>query len=39
MKRFILYLALLCLLASCSSSQYATKCNGKRGTRVPMGVL
>ncbi len=40
MKRLAFLLALLVLLASCASSNgMVRKCDGKRGTRVPMGVL
>ncbi|HEX2616429.1 MAG TPA: hypothetical protein VHL57_02750 [Flavobacteriales bacterium] len=40
MKRCLSFLVLLLLLASCASSQgYVRKCDGKRGTRVPMGVM
>lgn len=36
---FLIMMAGLLLLASCSNSQHPKKCNGKRGTRVPMGIL
>ncbi len=40
MKRLAFLLALLVLLASCASSNgMVRKCDGKRGTRVPMGEL
>lgn len=37
--RFLLIMALLLSIGSCASSSYARKCNGTRGTRVPMGVM
>ena len=40
MSRFLFLLATITLLASCASSNgMVRKCNGKRGTRVAMGVL
>jgi|ADurb_Gly_03_Slu_FD_contig_21_367930_length_241_multi_2_in_0_out_0_1 PBP1b-binding outer membrane lipoprotein LpoB len=36
MKRIALILTLLVLLSSCAGTR---KCNGQRGTRVPMGVM
>jgi hypothetical protein len=40
MKRFAFLLFLALLLASCASSNgMVRKCDGHRGTRVPMGVL
>ena len=40
MKRLVAALLLIALLASCAASQSSVrKCNGKRGTRVPMGVM
>lgn len=40
MKRFLLALAIMVTLAACASSQASVrKCNGQRGTRVPMGLL
>ena len=39
-KRFAFLLALVMLMASCASSNgMVRKCDGRRGTRVPMGVL
>lgn len=32
-------MVLLGLLASCASTGGVRKCNGQRGTRVPMGVM
>ncbi len=40
MKRFALLLMLIAVLASCAGSNASVrKCDGRRGTRVPMGVL
>lgn len=40
MKRLGIVLVLFMLLASCASSNgMVRKCDGKRGTRVPMGLL
>lgn len=39
MKRVLLVVLVIGLLASCTSSRSAYKCNGKKGTHVPMGVL
>ncbi|HPF67806.1 MAG TPA: hypothetical protein PK499_11140 [Flavobacteriales bacterium] len=40
MKRLLwVTLAALLLLASCSAGRTAYKCNGRKGQRVPMGVL
>lgn len=39
-SRSLFFLTLIALLASCASSNgMVRKCNGKRGTRVAMGVL
>jgi hypothetical protein len=39
-KRFAFLLTLVVIMASCASSNgMVRKCNGKRGERVPMGVL
>lgn len=39
-KRAAFLLVLIVLLASCASSNgMVRKCDGRRGTRVPMGVL
>jgi len=35
----LLLLTILCLLCSCASSHTVRKCDGRRGERVPMGVL
>ncbi len=38
--RSLFFFSILMLLASCASSNgMVRKCNGKRGTRVAMGVL
>ena len=38
--RSLFFLSIITLLASCASSNgMVRKCNGKRGTRVAMGVL
>jgi len=40
MGRFSLLLILIALLASCATAHGSVrKCDGKRGTRVPMGVM
>jgi|GEM_PF-1429299 len=40
LSRTVLFVSILALLASCASSNgMVRKCNGKRGTRVAMGVL
>jgi len=39
MKRIFIGLVILMLLASCASIQSVRKCDGRLGTRVPMGVL
>ncbi|MEZ4759751.1 MAG: hypothetical protein R2810_08175 [Flavobacteriales bacterium] len=38
-RPFAFALAALLLLASCSAGRTAYKCNGRKGQRVPMGVL
>lgn len=35
----LLILALILLLSSCASNYSMRKCDGRRGERVPMGVL
>lgn len=35
----LLVLALILLLSSCASNYSVRKCDGRRGERVPMGVL
>jgi hypothetical protein len=35
----LLFLILLGLTCSCASSHSVRKCDGRRGERVPMGVL
>lgn len=40
MKRLAFFLLIVVLLSSCASSNgMVRKCNGRQGTRVPMGVL
>lgn len=39
MKRLFIAVVILMLLMSCASAHGARKCNGQRGTRVPMGVM
>ncbi len=40
LSRSLFFFSILMLLASCASSNgMVRKCNGKRGTRVAMGVL
>ena len=40
MKRIVLLLVIVAVLASCAGSGASVrKCDGRRGTRVPMGVL
>ena len=39
-KQFVLLLTLLVFMASCASNNgMVRKCDGRRGERVPMGVL
>jgi preprotein translocase subunit SecG len=35
----VIFLAATLLLSSCANSNHPKKCNGKRGTKVPMGVI
>ncbi len=39
MKLSALLIVLVILFSSCASTMQARKCNGQKGTRVPMGVL
>lgn len=39
MRRILSLLLIAFLLVSCSTGKRVLKCNGKRGERVPMGIL
>ncbi len=36
---FVVFFAAALLFSSCSNKNHPRKCNGKRGTKVPMGVI
>ena len=38
-ERLLIAIVLLLLLGSCASTSHVRKCDGRRGQRVPMGVL
>lgn len=39
MRRILLLLFIAVLATSCASGKQVRKCNGKRGERVPMGII
>lgn len=39
MRRLLSLLLFTLILASCTNGRHARKCNGKRGERVPMGII